>query len=91
MHERAGSSIIANYQKQSQLDVDVDHSPKSYKMPANFPHGIDSQVDSMQGGAPDSASGGGHHMNLGKAPHLRESVGTKKDVASRMPVHSFTT
>lgn len=90
-HERAGSSIIANYQKQSQLDVDQDNSPKSYKMPANFPHhGVDSQAESVQGGAggvgggaPDSASAG-RHITVSGTDAI---IGAKKD---RMPVHSFT-
>ena len=39
--ERAASSIIANYQVGS-IEEGGEHSPKSYKMPANFMHGLES-------------------------------------------------
>ena len=79
MHVRAGSSIIANYVRQSAQEGD-DHSPKSYKMPANFRHGVDSQIDSVQG-APESAQGGA-------GSHEMRNVTNK---SQRTPVHSFTT
>ena len=53
-------------------------------MPANFPHGVDSQADSVGGGPPDSASAGRHITVSGAV--VQDGVG-KRD---RMPVHSFT-
>ena len=83
-HERAGSSIIANYTRNSQHD-EHENSPKSYKMPANFRHGVDSQIDSLGGVAvPDSAGGGTH-------PIREDNIDVAGASRRRMPVHSFTT
>lgn len=76
--ERAASSIIANYAMASVAE-EGDHSPKSYKMPANFMHGLDSQNDSIA--VPESASG------TTQLAYRQDATGK----VQRMPVHSFTT